>query len=226
MRQYFGNDWDELLREEMEKPYYLELRRLLVEEYRHFEIYPPMEEVFYALRTTSYEDTRVLLLGQDPYHGPGQAHGMSFSVRPGVPLPPSLRNIYKELETDLGISPARHGYLKSWAEQGVLLLNTTLTVRRGQAASHEAIGWRIFTDKIIALLNEKPGPLVFLLWGAHARSKKRLLTNPEHLILEAPHPSPLSAHRGFFGSRPFSAINEYLTMKGEAPISWALPEQP
>lgn len=226
MGQYFGNDWDELLGEEMEKPYYLELRRLLIEEYRHFEIYPPMEEVFSALRTTSYENTRVLLLGQDPYHGLGQAHGMSFSVRPGVPIPPSLRNIYKELEADLGVKPATHGYLKSWAEEGVLLLNTTLTVRRGAAASHEAIGWRIFTDRIISLLNEKKGPLVFLLWGAHARSKKRLLTNPHHLILEAPHPSPLSAHRGFLGSRPFSAINEYLIAQGEAPISWALPEHP
>lgn len=220
MKQIFENDWQQILEGEMEKPYYRDLRRLLIDEYRNYTVYPDMYHIFNALQVTSYEDVKVVILGQDPYHGPGQAHGMAFSVRPGVPIPPSLRNIYKELEADLGIPPADTGYLLSWAKEGVLLLNTTLTVRRSSPMSHSKIGWEFFTDAIIREIDKKPEPVVFLLWGAHARSKKRLLTNKDHLVLESPHPSPFSANRGFFGSRPFSKTNRFLEEHGETPIDW------
>ncbi|EGS31329.1 uracil-DNA glycosylase [Peptoniphilus sp. oral taxon 375 str. F0436] len=224
MKEIFNNDWQDLLGPEMEKPYYQELRRLLLEEYQNYPIYPAMGDIFNALQTTSYQDVKVVILGQDPYHGKGQAHGMAFSVQKGVPIPPSLQNIYKELESDLGIPMAHTGYLMSWAQQGVLLLNTTLTVRQGSPTSHKDIGWEIFTDAILSLLNKKDQALVYILWGAHARSKKKLLNNPKHLILEAPHPSPLSAYRGFFGSKPFSKSNEFLEANQLSPIDWAIKE--
>lgn len=215
----FSNDWDELLKEEMEKPYYKDLRRLLIEEYRTQTIYPEADAIFRAMRLTSFHDTKVLLLGQDPYHGPGQAQGMSFSVPEDFPLPPSLVNIYKELKDDLGITRTS-GDLTPWAKEGVLLLNTTLTVRRAQPMSHGKIGWEIFTDKVVELLGEREKPMVFILWGAHARSKKRLVKNPAHRIIESPHPSPLSAYRGFFGSKCFSRTNEYLIAMGDTPVDW------
>lgn len=224
MKEIFHNDWQQCLAEEMEKPYYQELRRLLLEEYKNYAIYPPMEDIFNALQTTSYQDTKVVILGQDPYHKKGQAHGMAFSVQKGVPVPPSLQNIYKELQDDLGLPIPQTGYLMPWAHQGVLLLNTTLTVRERSPMSHKDIGWEIFTDAILSLLNQKDEALVYILWGAHARSKKRLLNNPKHLILEAPHPSPLSAYRGFFGSRPFSKTNKFLEENNLRPIDWSLKE--
>lgn len=222
----FNNDWDKLLEEEMKQPYYQDLRRLLSQEYQSQIIYPKKEEVMAALRLTSYEDTRVVILGQDPYHGAGQAEGLAFSVKKNIPLPPSLRNIYKELQDDIGCDTSHFlGSLIPWAKQGVLLLNTTLTVRQGQAASHSKIGWEFFTDAILRLLNEKNEPVVFILWGAHARSKKRFLNNPNHLVIESVHPSPLSAYRGFFGSKPFSKTNAFLSSKGEEPIDWCTIER-
>lgn len=218
----FENDWAQVLAPEMAKPYFQDLRRLLVKEYRDFTIYPQPQEIYRALDLTSYERTRVLILGQDPYHGPGQAEGLAFSVREGVKLPPSLVNIYKELEEDLGIEVQKNlGSLVPWAREGVLLLNASLTVRQGQAGSHSKIGWEFFTDRIIQLLNKKEDPMVFILWGAFARSKKKFLDPGRHLVLEAPHPSPLSAYRGFFGSRPFSKANEFLIRHDQAPIDWA-----
>lgn len=215
----FGNDWDTIMAEEMEKDYYLDLRRLLLEEYAHQRIFPEAHNIFRAMRLTSFGDTKVVILGQDPYHGEGQAQGLSFSVPKGMKLPPSLVNIYKELEDDLGIKRA-DGDLTPWAKQGVLLLNTTLTVRSGQPLSHGKIGWEIFTDKVIECIGNKKEPVVFILWGAHARGKKRLIHNHEHLILESPHPSPLSAYRGFFGCKCFSKTNDYLRKRGVAPIDW------
>ncbi|MBS5703206.1 MAG: uracil-DNA glycosylase, partial [Butyricicoccus pullicaecorum] len=194
----------------------------LKKEYAEQTIYPPMEDIFNALRYTPYHDVKAVLLGQDPYHGPGQAHGLCFSVREGVEPPPSLKNIFQELESDLGFPPPQNGTLTKWAQQGVLLLNTTLTVRRGQANSHKNIGWTTFTDAVIRKLNERETPIVFLLWGGNARSKKPLITNPSHLILETVHPSPLSAYGGFFGCRHFSRCNEFLQAHGEAPIDWNL----
>lgn len=217
-----GNEWDALLEEEFNSEYYQKIRAVLKKEYAEQEIYPPMADIFNALRYTSYSDVKAVLLGQDPYHGPGQAHGLCFSVQPGVEPPPSLKNIFRELETDMGIDPPRSGCLTSWAEQGVLLLNTTLTVRRGQANSHSKIGWTQFTDAIIHKLNEREQPIVFLLWGSNARSKKAFITNPNHLVLETVHPSPLSAHGGFFGCRHFSQCNEFLMAHGIAPIDWTL----
>lgn len=222
MKEIFQNDWQEFLESEMEKEYYQNLRELLIREYQEHTIYPDMYHIFSALHETSYKNTKVVILGQDPYHGPEQAHGMAFSVREGIGIPPSLQNIYKELESDLGIPRAGTGFLMPWAKEGVLLLNTTLTVRQSQPMSHSKIGWEIFTDKIISLLDEKEEPVVFLLWGAHARSKKKLLHNEKHLVLEAPHPSPLSAHRGFFGSKPFSKTNEFLEKNGVEGINWDL----
>lgn len=217
----FKGDWSEYLDPELEKDYYLDLRRLLIQEYRNFQIYPKPEEIYRALHLTSFEDTKVLILGQDPYHGEGQAEGLAFSVPNGVALPPSLKNIYKEIESDIGCEMDwSNGSLIPWAEQGVLLLNTTLTVRKGQAGSHSKIGWEFFTDYIIQCLNKKESPMVYLLWGAHARSKKRFLNNPKHLILESPHPSPLSAYRGFFGCKHFSKTNKYLEANGETAINW------
>ncbi|MBQ8351923.1 MAG: uracil-DNA glycosylase [Clostridia bacterium] len=221
---HFGNDWDALLAPEFEKEYYKKLRAFLKAEYSRYEIYPDMYHIFHALQVTSCANTKALILGQDPYHEPGQAHGLCFSVMRGVPQPPSLQNIYKELKADLGINPPSHGCLSAWAEQGILLLNTTLTVRRGQANSHRGQGWDTFTDAVIRLLNEADHPIAFILWGSNARAKKQLITNPIHGIFESAHPSPLSAHNGFFGSRPFSRVNAFLEKNGISPIDWAVPE--
>lgn len=219
-----GNTWNEIIGGEFEKDYYIRLREFLKSEYSTKTIYPSMYDIFNALKHTSYEDVKVVILGQDPYHEPGQAHGLSFSVKPGVPQPPSLVNIFKEIKEDLGIEPPNHGYLESWASEGVLLLNAVLTVRRAQANSHQGKGWEIFTDTVIKKLNERNEPMVFMLWGANARSKKTLITNPAHLVLEAPHPSPLSAYRGFFGCRHFSRANEFLVENGQKPVNWAIAD--
>ena len=216
-----GNDWDSLLAAEFRKDYYLNLREFLKTEYFSRRIYPPMNDIFNALRYTTYESARVVILGQDPYHGEGQAHGLCFSVKKGTPHPPSLKNIFKELYDELGIIPPESGELVGWARQGVLLLNTTLTVRESQPQSHNGRGWEILTDRIIELMNEKQRPVVFMLWGGNARQKKTLITNPKHLVLECAHPSPLSAYAGFFGSGHFKRANEYLTSLGEAPIDWS-----
>lgn len=218
-----GNDWDKLLKEEFNKPYYLSLRQFLIEEYRTQVIYPPKEDLFNALKSTSYQDTKVVILGQDPYHGLGQAHGMAFSVNPGIAIPPSLRNIYKELQDSLGCSIPDNGYLMPWAKQGVLLLNTVLTVRAGQPQSHQNKGWEILTDEIIKLLNQKDETVIFLLWGSPAKKKMNLITNPKHVVLTAVHPSPLSAHRGFFGCNHFKQVNEILERQGRETIDWQIP---
>ena len=217
-----GNDWDSLIAEEFDKDYYKKMRAFLVNEYKTTIVYPEMYSIFNALKFTAYSDVKVVILGQDPYHGEGQAHGLSFSVQKGIDIPPSLLNMYKELKSDLGCFIPNNGYLEKWARQGVLLLNATLTVRAGQANSHQNIGWQIFTDRIINLLNERSGRIVFLLWGANARNKKALITNPEHCVLEAPHPSPLSAHRGFFGCKHFSKANELLSQAGKSVIDWQI----
>ncbi len=217
-----NNEWDELLKEEFNKEYYLKLRKFLKEEYSAKKIYPDMNNIFNALKYTSYSDVKAVILGQDPYHGEGQAHGLCFSVLKGVTPPPSLKNIYKEIKNDLGIEQPSHGELTSWAEQGVLLLNATLTVREATPNSHKGKGWEIFTDKIIELLNEREKPMVFLLWGGNARAKKNLITNPSHKILEAPHPSPLSAYNGFFGCGHFSKTNSFLAQNNIKPINWQL----
>jgi uracil-DNA glycosylase len=217
-------DWVELLKEEFNKDYYKELSEFINNEYSTKTIHPPKEDIFNALLYTSYENTKVVILGQDPYQTPGFAHGLSFSVNPGVQIPKSLQNIYKELNTDLGCYIPNNGHLKKWAEQGVLLLNTALTVVSGLSNSHQGKGWEIFTDKIISLVNEKKEPVVFILWGNNARSKKELITNPQHLILESVHPSPLSASRGFFGSKPFSKTNNFLKKNGLQPIDWQIED--
>ena len=211
-----------LLDDEFNKEYYQTLRNFLTNEYKTKTIYPDKYDIFNALHFTSYKDIKVVILGQDPYHGPGQAHGLSFSVNPGIKIPPSLLNIYKELNSDLGCYIPNNGYLKKWADQGVLLLNTSLTVRAGEANSHKSIGWEIFTDRIISLVNEKEDPVVFLLWGNNAIKKKNLITNKKHLILTSAHPSPLSASRGFFGSKPFSKINNFLISVNKKPIDWQI----
>lgn len=216
------NDWKELLKDEFEKDYYIKLRQTLVEEYRNKTIFPDMYDIFNALHFTAYKDVKVVILGQDPYHGPNQAHGLSFSVKPGIPAPPSLVNIYKELKNDLGCYIPNNGYLKKWADQGVLLLNTALTVRSGQANSHRKIGWEIFTDKIIQLLNERKDPVIFILWGNNAISKEKFITNNWHYIIKSVHPSPLSASRGFFGSKPFSKVNNILKDIDKKPIDWQI----
>ncbi len=219
---HLNNDWDEILASEFQSDYYKKIRYWLKKEYAEQTIYPPMEDIFNALRYTPYHEVKAVLLGQDPYHGPGQAHGLCFSVKEGIAPPPSLKNIFQELESDLGFPPPQNGTLTKWAQQGVLMLNTTLTVRRGQANSHKNLGWTTFTDAIIRKLNERETPIVFLLWGGNARSKKPLITNPHHLILETVHPSPLSAYGGFFGCRHFSRCNEFLQAHGETPIDWNL----
>ncbi|SMC28566.1 Uracil-DNA glycosylase [Clostridium acidisoli DSM 12555] len=216
------NDWKELLKDEFEKDYYIKLRQTLVEEYRNKTIFPDMYDIFNALHFTAYKDVKVVILGQDPYHGPNQAHGLSFSVKPGIPAPPSLVNIYKELKNDLGCYIPNNGYLKKWADQGVLLLNTALTVRSGQANSHRKIGWEIFTDKIIQLLNERKDSVIFILWGNNAISKEKFITNNWHYIIKSVHPSPLSASRGFFGSKPFSKVNNILKDIDKKPIDWQI----
>lgn len=217
-----GNDWDEILSDEWGKPYYKKLRTFLKQEYSQKTIYPDMYDIFNALRFTSYENTRVVIIGQDPYHGPGQAHGLCFSVKKGMEPPPSLKNIFKELNDDIGIPEPSHGELTSWAEQGVLLLNTVLTVRAGIANSHKGVGWEIFTDRIIIELDRKNTPIVFLLWGANARQKAEIIKNPIHKKLITVHPSPLSAYGGFFGCRHFSKANTILIESGQKPIDWSL----
>lgn len=217
-----GNDWDNILADEWKKPYYRLLRQFLKEEYSSKTIYPPMEDIFNALKYTSFEGVKVVIIGQDPYHGPKQAHGLSFSVKKGVEPPPSLQNIYKEMAADVGVTPPNHGELTYLAKQGVLLLNTVLTVRHSAAASHRGQGWENFTDRVIKELNNKTTPVVFLLWGRPAAEKAKIITNPIHLKLEAPHPSPLSAYRGFFGCKHFSKANEYLEKNGITPIDWQI----
>ena len=222
MAAVFENDWQELLDPEFAKPYYQELRSFLAKEYKTQTVYPNMYDIFGCLHGTAYKDVKVVILGQDPYHGPGQAHGYSFSVRPGVEAPPSLVNIFKELQSDLGCYIPNNGYLKKWADQGVLMLNSVLTVRAGQAGSHRGKGWETFTDHIISLLNDREDPVIFMLWGRYAREKVKLITNPRHFILEAAHPSPLSAYNGFFGCRHFSKANAMLEQIGKAPIDWQI----
>lgn len=217
-----GNGWDTVLKDEFEKPYFKKLETFLDEEYEKETIYPPREDLFNALKRADFQDVKVVILGQDPYHQPGQAHGMCFSVKTGVRIPPSLINIYEELKADLGIAPAPHGYLEDWAKQGVLLLNTVLTVRRNQANSHKGKGWEKFTDQVIASLNERTEPVVFILWGANARSKMQLITNRDHFVLTGAHPSPLSASNGFFGGGYFSKANRFLELTGQTPIDWQL----
>lgn len=216
------NDWNDLLKDEFEKEYYKKLRDFLVNEYKSKTVFPDMYDIFNALNFTAYKDVKVVILGQDPYHGPNQAHGLSFSVKPPIPAPPSLVNIYKELKDDLGCYIPNNGYLKKWADQGVLLLNTALTVRSGEANSHRKIGWEIFTDKVIELLNERKDPVIFILWGNNAISKEKLITNKWHYIIKSVHPSPLSASRGFFGSKPFSKVNNLLKSIDKKSIDWQI----
>ncbi|GGH26095.1 uracil-DNA glycosylase [Paenibacillus segetis] len=220
----FGNDWDEILYEEVRKPYFIKLMEWLHQEYQEFTVYPPQDHLFQALKLTSYTDTKVVILGQDPYHGPGQAHGLSFSVLPGVKIPPSLRNIYKELSSDLGLDIPTTGNLTSWAERGVLLLNNVLTVQDGLAGSHQGKGWEQFTDAVIEALNEREQPMVFLLWGNHAQKKGAKIDESKHKVIASVHPSPLAARRGFFGSRPFSQINEFLESQNQESIEWKIEE--
>ena len=215
-------DWNPILRTEFEKPYWEALQTFVRSEREQHTVYPPHDQVFRALHLTPYSDTKVFILGQDPYHGPGQANGLAFSVAAGERIPPSLQNIHKELESDLGIARPTHGLLEPWAEQGVLLLNATLTVRAQNAASHQKQGWEIFTDQVLRVVNEKTDRIVFVLWGASARKKKSLIDTGRHTIIESAHPSPLSAHRGFFGSKPFSRTNESLAAAGRSPIDWTL----
>lgn len=217
------NDWATELEQEFSQDYYLRLQGFLAEEYRTRVVYPDMHAIFNALNYTSLADAKVVILGQDPYHGPGQAHGLSFSVQEGVPAPPSLQNIFKELQDDLGCYIPNNGHLLSWAQQGVLLLNTVLTVRAGEANSHRERGWENFTDRVIQIVNQKQPPVVFILWGSHAQKKTALITNSKHLILRSPHPSPLSSYRGFFGSKPFSKVNRFLQSNGMADIDWQIP---
>ncbi|MEK4176718.1 uracil-DNA glycosylase [Aeribacillus sp. FSL K6-1305] len=224
MKQILKNDWWGLLKEEFEKPYYKELREFLKQEYAHHTIYPDMYDIFNALHYTPYEEVKVVILGQDPYHGPNQAHGLSFSVKPGIAQPPSLKNIFIELENDLGCKPPNHGHLVKWAKQGVLLLNTVLTVRQGLANSHKGKGWEQFTDRVISCLNERERPVVFILWGRHAQAKKEMINMNKHFVIESPHPSPFSANRGFFGSRPFSKANQFLKSIGSEKIDWCISD--
>lgn len=224
MKEIFKNSWQEILLPEMEKPYYKKLRQFLIEEYKTNTIYPDMYSIFNALHYTDYNDVKAVILGQDPYHGPNQAHGLSFSVKRGVPAPPSLVNIYKEMQDDLGFPIPNHGCLEKWAREGVLLLNTVLTVRKGEANSHRDKGWEQFTDHIIGLLNERDKPIVFILWGTPAIRKESMIDQTRHYVIKSPHPSPLSAYRGFFGSKPFSRANHFLEDNGVGPIDWRLDE--
>ena len=221
-----GNDWDKVLKGEFEKEYYLKLRQFLKEEYTYHTVYPNMYDIFNALKYTAYSDVKVVILGQDPYHGPNQAHGLSFSVQKGIMPPPSLVNIYKEIENEFGVQmPKNYGCLTKWAKQGVLLLNTTLTVRAHNANSHKDAGWQIFTDNVIKKLNEREKPVVFLLWGSHSIKKKALIDETKHLVLTSVHPSPLSAYRGFFGCGHFKKANDFLAGCGETPIDWTVQEE-
>ncbi|MEL7569703.1 MAG: uracil-DNA glycosylase [Eubacteriaceae bacterium] len=223
MAAIFNNDWQNYLKDEFAKDYYTSLRKFLITEYKNYKIFPDMYEIFNCLNYTSFSETKVVIIGQDPYHEEGQAHGLSFSVKPGISIPPSLYNIYKELNSDLGCFIPNNGCLIPWAKQGVLLLNAVLTVRAHNAASHKDKGWEKFTDNIINLLNLSDKNIVFILWGSFAQSKSTLITNPRHLIIKSPHPSPLSSHRGFFGSKPFSKTNEFLLKNGYTPINWQIP---
>lgn len=218
----FNNSWDEILKDEFKKPYYRNLREFLKKEYAGGTVFPPMEDIFNSLKYTDYNDCRVVILGQDPYHERGQAHGLAFSVQKGVKIPPSLQNIYKEIHTELGLPIPSHGHLTYWAKQGVLLMNAVLTVREGQANSHKNMGWEIFTDRVISILNERPEPIVFMLWGNNAKLKSRLITNSRHLILTSAHPSPLSAYNGFFGNNHFKKANEFLTVHYGKGIDWQI----
>ncbi|WP_180321072.1 uracil-DNA glycosylase [Peribacillus kribbensis] len=224
IEKVIDTDWRNLLKEEFEKSYFAELEAFLQKEYEEQIIYPQKEEIFNALRYTPCKAVKAVILGQDPYHGPGQAHGLSFSVKPDVRIPPSLKNIYKELHEDLGCEIPGHGHLTSWAKQGVLLLNTVLTVRKGQANSHRGKGWEILTDQIIRTLNDREDPVVFILWGKPAQAKMNLIDTKKHFIITSPHPSPLSANKGFFGSRPFSKTNSYLLQAGIKQVDWSLPQ--
>ncbi len=221
-KQIFSNDWQGVLEEEFSKSYYRELREFLKGEYANETIYPAKENIWNAFEHTAYHQVKAVILGQDPYHGPNQAHGLSFSVQPGIAHPPSLRNIFKELESDIGCPKPVDGTLTKWSDQGVLMLNTVLTVRQGQAHSHQKKGWEHFTDEVIRKLSAREEPIIFILWGKPAQTKKRLIDTDRHDIIEAPHPSPLSAHRGFFGSKPFSKVNKLLQSRGEAPIDFCL----
>lgn len=217
-----GNDWQEILKPQFESEYYLNLREFLKSEYSSHTVYPDMYDIFNSLKLTPYQSVKVVILGQDPYHQPGQAHGLAFSVKKGVQIPPSLQNVYKEINADLGLPIPSHGCLTDWAEQGVLLLNTALTVRRGEPMSHKGKGWETFTDAVISALNMREKPVIFLLWGAPARAKKALITSPRHYVLTAAHPSPLSAYNGFFGCKHFSKANAILEKLGEKPIDWRI----
>lgn len=219
---HIGNSWDMILKDEFQKEYYLQLREFLKYEYSHYHIYPNMYDIFNALKYTDFNDVKAVILGQDPYHGPGQAHGLCFSVKKGVVPPPSLKNIFKELNNDLGLTAPQSGELIPWTKQGVLLLNTVLTVRQGQANSHKGKGWEQLTDAIIKKLNDREKPIAFILWGGNARSKAGLITNPKHGIFQCAHPSPLSAFNGFFGCRHFSKVNSFLIQNGMEPIDWSL----
>jgi uracil-DNA glycosylase len=220
--EILNNEWASLLKEEFQKPYYLHLWQLLKEEYQSNVIFPNATDIFNALHFTPYKNTKVVIIGQDPYHGPGQAHGLSFSVKPGVGIPPSLKNIYKELHNDLGCTIPNHGYLVEWTKQGVLLLNAVLTVRAGIPNSHKTLGWERFTDKVIEILNQRQEPIVFILWGKFAQQKQELITSSHHLVIKSPHPSPFSANKGFFGSKPFSRTNAFLREIGIREIDWQI----
>lgn len=222
--EFFKNTWDNKLQEEMSKPYFLDMLNFLDGEYSNKKIYPPRNKIFNALKTTPYGNIKVVILGQDPYHGYGQAHGLCFSVNKGVALPPSLKNIYKEMHDDLGIVQPNHGYLQSWASQGVLMLNTVLTVEEGKPNSHAKIGWQTYTDQIIKIVNTQESPIVFLLWGRNAINKAKYINQNKHLVLTSVHPSPLSAYGGFFGCKHFSKCNEFLEKNGIEPINWQLPD--
>lgn len=221
-KKILPNDWQEVVGEEFDKPYYLKLREFLKEQYETATVYPPKDEIWSAFEHTAYKDVKVAILGQDPYHGPGQAHGLSFSVKPGVKIPPSLRNIFKELNDDIGCEQPSDGTLTKWADQGVMMLNTVLTVRQGEAHSHRGKGWETFTDEVIRKLSDRGEPVIFVLWGKPAQTKKGLIDLARHDVIEAPHPSPFSASRGFFGSRPFSKVNSLLQKRGEPPIDFCL----
>lgn len=226
MKTILHNSWQTVLEHEFEQDYYLQLHQFLKEEYETRRIYPEMHHIFTAFEWTPFEEVKIVILGQDPYHGEGQAHGLSFSVQPGIAVPPSLGNIYKELENDLGFRPVSHGFLKKWAEQGVLMLNTILTVRSGEPLSHKHRGWEQFTNEAIEKLNERETPVIFILWGKVAQEKSKMIDLSRHYIIQSVHPSPLSSYRGFFGSKPFSTANKLLTRNNMSPIDWQLPEVP
>ncbi|RAZ80833.1 uracil-DNA glycosylase [Planococcus halotolerans] len=221
-KKILSNDWQDVVGEEFDKPYYTELREFLKEQYANETVYPPQDEIWSAFEHTAFKDVKVVILGQDPYHGQGQAHGLSFSVKPGVRIPPSLRNIFKELNDDIGCEQPSDGTLTKWADQGVMMLNTVLTVRKGDANSHRGKGWEEFTDEVIRKLSARKEPVIFVLWGKPAQTKKGLIDLERHDVIEAPHPSPFSAKKGFFGSKPFSKVNSLLQKRGEEPIDFCL----